>query len=137
MTREQALENKNNRIKSNNSINIIYPYRTKEGTWAYDDSDLGVYQEHFVLGSSEVIDKIVGKECNNFRMLISKNPIPKYSAKIVRREDVEKELGGMKGWYQLDGTQMLLWLCECFLDYLPDYTDQVYAKFEQIDPEEG
>lgn len=132
----QALENKKNRIKANNTINVLHPYRTEQGAWAYDDKDLGVYNEHFVLGSSEAIDQIIlktyGKRVDNFRMLISKNPIPQYSAKIIRREDLEKQLGGMEGWYQLDGTEHVLWLCDCFNDYLPGYVPEVYVKFEMI-----
>lgn len=131
MTREQALENKKNRIKSNNSINILYPY--KEGNvWYYDDPDIGVYKEAFVLGSSETIDRVLGEGTDKCKMLISQNPIPNYSARIGRRKDIEEQLAGMLGWYQLEGTDMVNWLCAEVLAYFSDYPDSIYVKFENI-----
>jgi hypothetical protein len=102
-----------------------YPHRSGQ-FWLYDDSDLDVYKEPFVLGSSEVIDRIVGEDCESFTMLISKDPIPDYTAKIVRRLDLEIE--GMKGWYQLEGTEMTHWLCGHLLDYFNDYPSSIYVK---------
>lgn len=82
--------------KSNNQINVISPYR-KGNIWVYDDPDIGVYSEPFVMGSSEVIDFLVGEETNFFDAAISSKPIPKYDARLVKIE-VEK---GIEGWYQL------------------------------------
>lgn len=118
------METINRKIKSKNVINVLYPYRTENGTWVYDDSDIGVFKEAFVMGSSEVIDHLVGLDCNNFKLLISSNPIPNYTAKL-NKLDREYE-----GWYQLEGTNMEHWLCGCVLDYFENYPDNIYVKIE-------
>lgn len=121
--------------KTQNSINILHPYRTQYRTWVYDDPDVPVYGEAFVMGSSEVIDILVGQECNSFKMLISCKPIPKHTAKIIRIKEQE-EIDGIKGWYQLEGTSMKHWLCGQVLAYFPDYPEEIYIKIEKPSKEQ-
>lgn len=113
--------------KTRNSINILYPYRIAEDQWVYDDEDLGVYKEAFVMGSSEVINHLVGMKCNKFKALISSSPIPEHTAKLNR---IKKD--GIEGWYQLEGTDMEHWLCGCVLDYFPKYPKEIYVKIEKL-----
>ena len=110
--------------KANNVINILHPYRTNYGGWVYDDPDIGVFQEAFVMGSSEVIDHLVGEDTTRFQLLISSKKIPKHDAKIVKIKGEED------GWYQLEGTDMQHWLCGCVLDYFPGYPDEIYIKIQ-------
>lgn len=112
------------KIKTLNEVNTIHPYRTKFGTWVYDDEDLGVFSEAFVMGSSEVIDHLVGSDTNFFDAHISAKPIPTYDARLIK---IDKE-DGFDGWYQLEGTEMENWLCACVTDYFPDYPDSIYVK---------
>lgn len=131
-----------NRIKANNEINVLHPYRDQQfGGWFYDDPDLGVFREAFVMGSSEVIDHLVGKETNHFTCFISQNPIPGAQAHLVKTTapkfetpyvyDAEAEEESFtKGWYQLAGTEMKHWLCGCVLDYFQDYPDHIYVRIE-------
>ena len=114
--------NRQERPKANNEVNVIHPYRTQYRTWVYDDEDLGVYSEAFVMGSSEVIDHLVGEETNSFQAAISAKPLPKYDARLIKIEGEEE------GWYQLEGTDMQHWLCGCVLDYFQDYPDNIYVK---------
>lgn len=114
--------------KKNNAINILNPYKVGD-TWFYDDSDLKVYKEPFVMGSSEVITSLVGKDCTSFEMLISKDPMPNCTIKIVRRLDLETD--GIKGWYQLESTDMVHWLCGHLLDYFNDYPDCIYIHLKK------
>lgn len=113
--------------KQNNAINTLHPYRGEDGSWYYDDEDLGIYNEAFILGSSEAIDLIVGKDCNNFKMYISSSPIPGYDARILRRPDLE-ERDEIPGWYQMEGSKFPNWLCSRTLDYFPDYPESIYIK---------
>lgn len=112
--------------KSNNTVNIIHPYRTKFGTWVYDDPELNVYMEAFVMGSSEVIDHLVGKDTNYFDAAISSHPLPNPTAVLTRMDNKNRE-SGMNGWYHLEGTNMDHWLCGCVLDYFSDYPEKIYV----------
>lgn len=112
--------------KSNNQVNVIHPYRTQYGSWVYDDADLNVYSEAFVMGSSEVIDHLVGKDVNFFDAAISQHPLPNPTAVLTRMDDKNIE-SGMNGWYHLEGTDMDHWLCGCVLDYFPGYPAKIYV----------
>lgn len=114
--------------KTNNAINVIFPYRTKYGTWVYDDEDLGVYAEAFVCGSSEVIDAIVGKRVKKCKATISSQPFPNPTLTLHK---IEKE-GNIPGWYRAEPLGMEHWLCSKVLDYFPDYPETMYVKIEKI-----
>lgn len=126
ISREQQLKNREARIKSTNEVNVIYPYRTKHGTWVYDDEDLGVYSEAFVMGSSEVIDMLVGMETNSFMATISTKPLPQITAKLVKTSPANG-FQLQDGWYELEGTGVKHWLCGCVLDYFQGYPDNIYV----------
>lgn len=122
------------KLKSKNVINTIYPYRWK-GTWFYDDEDLGVHKEAFVMGSSEVIDHLVGSETNSFTAHISSQPIPKATAHLVNVDHEQVKEGDtpiIQGWYRLEGTDMIHWLCGCVLDYFEGYPKDIYVKLENL-----
>lgn len=109
-------------MKSKNIVNIIYPYRNSFRTWVFDDEDTGLVAEPFVLGSSEVIDLIVGEETNKFTLTFSKEILPGFDAKLVKQE----ELG--EGWYNLEDSELINWLCPATLFYFEDYPDNIYIK---------
>ena len=110
--------------KKRNSINTLSPYRIDDNLWVYDDEDLGVYKEAFVMGSSEVINMLVGMECRKFTMHISASPIPKYEAMLTKIEG-----DGTPGWYKLEGTDMEHWLCEQCCQYFKEgYPPNIFVK---------
>lgn len=118
--------------KTGNQINTIYPYRTKGG-WAFDDADVGLKGEPFIAGIPAIIDKVVGKR-DSFTAHISHSPIPKHTLKLVavkapeEADTLEKELNN--GWYEMDGTGMVGWLCPATLKYFKDYPKEIYVKIE-------
>lgn len=112
--------------KSKNQINVIYPYRTEGGSWVYDDLDIPVVAEAFVCGSSELIDMVVGEECNNFTAYISEQPIPEATC-ILDNIDEEKN-DGMQGWYRMRGTTHENWFCSHLNDYVSPYASTIYVK---------
>lgn len=120
--------------KANNALNVIHPYRTSHRTWVYDDEDLKVYKEAFVMGSSEVIDHLVGEETNFFDAIISANPLPNPTAILVKIQKEMDHFGAIEGWYQLQGTDMEHWLCGKVLDYFTGYPDTIYVKIENPRP---
>ncbi len=118
--------------KTKNQINVIYPYRTQGGTWVYDDPDIPVYAEAFVMGSSELIDMLVGEDCNKFIAYISSSPLPKSTVILDNIDDkVENDMGdiSIEGWYQMRGTQHKNWLCNHLNDYFyPPYPKTIYVS---------
>lgn len=110
------------KTKKNNTVNVIYPYRSKEGIWAFDDEDINIFGEVFVGDINTMIDMFSeGKE--KLTIFISSSPIPNFTLSLSRIKDSDVE-----GMYLLDGTDIEGWLCPCLLNYFPDYVDKIYAK---------
>lgn len=109
--------------KTGNQINVIYPYRT-QGGWAFDDAEVGLQREPFVLGIPAIIDSIVGSR-DNFTAYISHSRIPKYTGHLTKAPDIQEE-----GWYILKGTEMVGWLCPATLRYFADYPENIYFRIE-------
>ena len=107
-------------MKQNNQINVIFPYKLGN-MWVYDDPDVPVYAEPFVMGSSELIDFFV-EGAENCTVLFSEKPLPEYTAIL----DEEKDQEGFKGFYRLRGSTHVNWLCGHLLDYFLDYPKQIY-----------
>lgn len=120
--------------KRNNTVNVLYPYRTKGNTWVYDDLDIPVVGEAFVMGSSELIDMLVGKEANSFTMYISAKPLPSPFIAIDNiDESMDEELVGIKGWYQERETGHKHWLCSQVSQYFIDpYPKTIFVKIDNI-----
>ena len=115
--------------KTGNQINVLYPYRTKGG-WAFDDAEVGLHAEPFVLGIPEIIDSIVGKR-NSFTVYISHSKIPKATGHLQRlSKQLLPEGEGSDGWYGLKGTDMVGWLCPATLKYFKGYPENIYFKIE-------
>lgn len=117
--------------KTGNQINVIYPYRT-QGGWAFDDAEVGLHAEPFVLGIPEIIDSIVGRK-NSFTAYISHSRIPRATGHLIKvepRELPEDEEGGSEGWYKLEGTDMVGWLCPATLKYFKEYPEHIYFRIE-------
>lgn len=110
--------------KTRNVVNFIKADRNKYGIWTFDDEDLGIVGEPFVGEINDMIDACLEgyQECT---ILCSQFPIPNYNISLTRRDDLGQ------GMYQMDGTEVVGWLCPCFLSYFPHYVEKVYAK---IDP---
>lgn len=115
--------------KTNNAVNVIFPYRTKHGTWVYDDESLNTYEEAFVCGSSEVIDAIVGTKVNKCKVTISSSPLPNSTITLHK---IDKE-DGIEGWYRAEPLGMEHWLCSKVLDYFPNYPKNIYVKIESYE----
>lgn len=117
--------------KTQNQINVIYPYRTKSG-WSFDDLEVGLMGEPFVCNIPQIIDSIIGRRRRKFTAYISKSVIPEYTGCLRKINNMELELKGLQGvgWYKLDGTDMIGWLCPATLKYFRDYPDNLYFKIE-------
>ncbi|VDM07213.1 unnamed protein product [Wuchereria bancrofti] len=87
--------------KTQNQINIIYPYKTKYGGWSFDDEEVGLQGEPFVSGIPQIIDSLIGADTEQFACLISKDPIPNYTGCLVKQDH------SGDGWYVLEGIGMV------------------------------
>jgi hypothetical protein len=117
---EQATMKK---TKANNTVNVLHPYRTEQGIWCFDDEDLDIVGEPFVGDINKMIDMYANGR-KEIIAYISSRPVHKQTLSLSKKE----ELG--EGMYQLDGTEIIGWLCPCLLQYFPDYPENIYAKIE-------
>jgi Family of unknown function (DUF6717) len=101
-------------------------------TWVYDDSEVGVFGEPFVLGADTMLTHLralqVGPGLDPFRVVFSASPFP--GALAARRLDEED--GGV--WYEaeLDDQVLRGWLCGHFFDYFESAPPTVYVKAESL-----
>lgn len=117
-------ESATKKTKVGNTVNILHPYRTKGGIWCFDDDDLDIVAEPFIGKINEMIDMYAdGKE--GITVYISSSPIYEQTLSLSKKE----ELG--EGMYQLDGTEIVGWLCSCLLNYFPDYVSNIYVRIEK------
>ncbi len=110
-----------------NTIRVIAPYRY-EGTWVFDDPDVGLEREPFVSGIPEMIEYLVDEIPNaeeGFRLLFSERPFPGYQQVLLwDREEFEGH------WYRTEDPPMEGWLCPALLRYFSSPPTEIYVKFE-------
>ncbi|MBI5591833.1 MAG: hypothetical protein HY881_15280 [Deltaproteobacteria bacterium] len=111
-----------------NVINVIHPYKYN-GTWVFDDERLGLFQEPFVSGADDVIEKMVA-EINNaekgFTLLFSSTPFPGHQIEFQRRRE---ESDG--NWYYSKLLDMEGWLCPALLKFFDMAPNYIYAQFKE------
>jgi hypothetical protein len=106
--------------------------RWEEGTWVYDDAEVGVYGEPFVLGADTMLSALRAGQLepgrDPFRITFSASPFP--GALEMRR--LEEEAGGV--WYEADlgGETMQGWLCGHFYDYFETAPAGVFVRAERL-----
>jgi len=113
-----------------NAIRIIAPYRYS-GTWVFDDPDVDLVREPFVMGVPAMIDMLLADvvgEVDRFRLLFSERPFPGYQMELLRdREEIEGR------WYRLAEPEMEGWLCPALFKYFDEAPERIYVKAEAID----
>jgi hypothetical protein len=102
--------------------------RWEQGTWVYDDPEVGVYAEPFVLGADTMLSQLraaqVGPGRDPFRITFAASAFP--GALAARR--LQEEAGGV--WYEaeLQGHVLRGWLCSHFFDYFETAPATVYVR---------
>jgi hypothetical protein len=102
--------------------------RWERGTWVYDDADLGVFGEPFVLGADTMLsclrDEQVGPGRGPFRIVFSASRFPG----ALEAQRLGEEDGGV--WYEaeLGGAALRGWLCAHFFDYFATAPPSVYVR---------
>ncbi|VAW64336.1 hypothetical protein MNBD_GAMMA11-902 [hydrothermal vent metagenome] len=106
---------------------IIYPYKY-EGTWVFDELDIGLIKEPFVFGIPEMLDTLVAdiKDASEgFKLIFSKKPFPGYQFKLTW---IKEEYEG--NWYRLNNTHEG-WLCPALLKYFESAPAEIFTKAEK------
>jgi len=112
-----------------NSITVITPY-WHNGTWVFDDAEIGLRQEPFILYIPDMITEMVKdipRARQGFRMLFSSSPFPGYQ---VEMEWVKKEYGGH--WYRPKGRTLEGWLCPALFHYFRETPRSIFVKTEPL-----
>jgi hypothetical protein len=111
---------------------LLLRWEPELDTWSYDDAEVGVFGEPFVLGADRMMTKLralqVGPSLDPFRIVFSASAFP--GALSARR--LETEDGGV--WYEaeLGGEALRGWLCGHFFDYFATAPAVVYVKAEPL-----
>ena len=114
-----------------NAMLAISPYKTSStsSTWVFDDPAVGLRQEPFVSGMSEMIDHLVieiHNAENGFTLLFSASPFPGYQAELTR-------LRNDGNWYQWEAKGMDGWLAVlALLHYFKEAPPKLYCKAEAL-----
>jgi|tagenome__1003787_1003787.scaffolds.fasta_scaffold20800169_2 hypothetical protein len=123
----------------------IFPYRIG-ACWVFDDPRTGLKEEAFVLGTSEMISRVVeAKQIPNaadgFALSFDSAPF-NHDVQLTRRAPVEPEGASAAGpqldqqgtWYEGEilGQKMTGWLCPALLLYFEKPPSAIYAKAEPL-----
>jgi len=110
-----------------NALSVLFPYKY-EGMWVFDDPDVGLRREPFVLGIDEMINRVVALIPNadkGFKLLFSATPFPGYTVKLEWRRE---ESGG--NWYYCPQFGIEGWLCPALFKYFDKAPTELYGKAE-------
>lgn len=114
-----------------NSVMVLAPY-WYNGTWVFDDDEIGVRKEAFVSGSDTIISEMV-KEAKlknpkkGIKLLFSATPFPDHQVHLVH--DGGDENGN---YYLADKYKLRGWLCPVLFKYFPAAPKEMYAKVEKL-----
>lgn len=116
--------------KIGNSLQIITLER--KGCWVFTDSIIGVIDEAFVGGMTEIIDKMLSREKKkktgiNFKTptaIFSHIPFPDYDYIL---NHISSDETGMGNYYMFE--KMKGWLCPVLLRYFAIPPEKIYIKF--------
>jgi len=121
---------------SQKRILTLYPY-LYSGTdcWVFDDERTGLKAEAFVLGTSEMITRVVEhkriqKAAQGFLLTFSDQP---FDGHDVERHWVRSEVAG-GNWYEGEvlGEPMENWLCPALLLYFVDPPKRLYVRCDPL-----
>jgi hypothetical protein len=121
---------------SKQRILTLHPY-LYPGTdcWVFDDERTGLKEEAFVLGTSEMISRVVEHKkipnaATGFLLSFSDQP---FDGHDVERLWVRSQVGG-GDWYEGDvlGEPMENWLCPALLLYFEKPPQRLYVRCEPL-----
>jgi hypothetical protein len=112
-----------------NAIMVIAPYRYN-GTWVFDDSQLGLVREPFVAGVPAMIDWLVADipdADQGFRLTFSSRSFPGFQKKLTW---VRGDMDG--NYYKTDDPSMEGWICPAMFRYYEQAPPELYVQAEPL-----
>ena len=125
----------------------IYPYLFEETCWVFDDQRTGLKEEAFVLGTSEIISRIVEAKAipnaaRGIALTFGAEPfdhdveliwIPPAEAAEARHYALDW-LPRVGNWYRgtILGRDMVGWLCPALFLYFAQAPKKIFAKAEPL-----
>lgn len=110
---------------------VINPYRLGS-CWVFDDANFNLKAEAFVLGMSEIIDKVLKNKSikdpeKGFSLIFSALPFPQHDLCMkFSRADI------VGNWYRAESLDMEGWLCPALFHYFKEAPKEIYAKVESL-----
>ena len=117
-------------------ILCLYPYLYPGTTcWVFDDERTGLKEEAFVLGTSEMISRVIEhkkipRATKGFLLSFSDQP---FDGLDVERRWVRSQVGG-GDWYEGDvlGEYMENWLCPALFCYFETPPKRLYVRCDSL-----
>lgn len=113
-----------------NVLRVIAPY-WYEGTWVFDDPEVGLVREPFVSGVPEMIDDLVRGIPDaraGFRLTFSAGPFPGYQRELFwEREQYDGT------WYRSEDPPLEGWLCPALFKYFNQAPERLYVRADPIE----
>jgi len=106
--------------------------RWEQETWVYDDAEVGVFGEPFVLGADAMMTTLrelqIGPGRDPFRIVFSAQQFP--GAIEVHR--LEEEADGV--WYraEIGGATLDGWLCGHLYDYFAEAPARIHVRAQAL-----
>jgi hypothetical protein len=125
----------------------IYPYLLRGYCWVFDDPRTGLKEEAFVLGTSEIISRVVDAKgianaAKGFALTFDAAPfdhdveltwLP--ASEAARKAGYStSDLPDVGNWYKVNvyGREMIGWLCPALFLYFQAAPKTIYAKAEPL-----
>jgi hypothetical protein len=118
-----------NDTATKNSLFVNAPYQ-HQGSWVFDDPEVGLHREPFVLGVDTMIDRMVASIPNatkGFRAIFSAERFPGAETKLEWRRE---ESGG--NWYYSEKFKVEGWLCPALFKYFSKAPREIWVKAEPL-----
>jgi hypothetical protein len=122
----------------------IYPYLYEGTCWVFDDQRTGLKEEAFVLGTTEMISRVVAAKAipnadKGFALTFSAEPFD-HDVELTWMRPSEAVHAGATtipiegNWYRgvVYGQEMMGWLCPALFLYFPDAPKRIFAKAEPL-----
>jgi hypothetical protein len=122
----------------------IYPYFFEETCWVFDDQRTGLKEEAFVLGTTEIISRVVAVKsipnaAKGFVLTFGAEPFDHdVELKWVSPGEVAKagiaSIPDVGNWYRgvVFGEEMIGWLCPALFLYFQVAPKRIFAKAEPL-----
>lgn len=122
----------------------LYPYELSPGLWVFDDREVGLKEEAFVFGISEMITSLIEKNpvpdaSQGFRLTFSATPFD-HQVELMWQatgdgSPIDSPGGRSSGnWYagEQDGEEMKGWLCPALFHYFESTPMRIFVRVDPL-----